>query len=78
MKIQNQRVQDTSSKGTIQVQLVNFVQILLEAVKHATVELWILCLWISPVITWEFYQRENKKRGLTDQSVAKKYILERK
>lgn len=78
MKIQNQRVQDTSSKGTIQVQLVNFVQILLEAVKHATAELWILCLWISPVITWEFYQRENKKRGLTDQSVAKKYILERK
>lgn len=78
MKMQNQRVQDTSSKGTIQVQLVNFVQILLEAVKHATVELWILCPWISPVITWEFYQRENKKRGLTDQSVAKKYILERK
>lgn len=38
MKMQNQGVQAASSKGTIQVQSVNFVQILLGAVKHTTAE----------------------------------------
>lgn len=62
MKMQNQGVQAASSKGTIQVQSVNFVQILLGAVKHTTAEPWMLCPSISPVITWEFYWREENKK----------------
>lgn len=62
MKMENQGVQAASCKGTIQVQSVNFLQDLLGAVKHTTVELWILCPWISPVITWVFYWREENKK----------------
>lgn len=49
--MQSQGVQEASTKDTSQVQPVNFVQVLLEAVKYTTGEPWILCPRISPVIT---------------------------
>lgn len=60
--MQNQGVQTASSKGRIQVQSVKFAQILLGAVKHTTVELWILCPWTPPVIAWVFHWREENKK----------------
>lgn len=60
--MQNYGVQAASSKGTIQVQSLNFVQVLMGAVKQKQMELWILCPWVTPAITWEFYWREANKK----------------
>lgn len=62
MQVKNWGIHTASSKGTIQVRSLNFVQILMGAVKHKQMELWILCLWITPAITWEFYWREENKK----------------